>query len=222
MSLVAPVARTIADEPRLRATASPPMDEAGILTVEDVTDLAWIHDHDIQGVCLRRQPDPDLEAELAAVDARGWPVGPVNARNTLAALEAGDGLEYLPQAPRLRADIVRLATVYTDLIGCPETGLRFVRLEGTLCPRFHIDRVGVRLLCTYRGPGTQWGRRDALLPTDRPPASPVGQARAFDVLLLKGSTWPENAHLGAVHRSPAPGRDSPPRLLLSIDAVWNR
>ena len=198
------------------------MDDARVVTVEDAADLAWIHEHGVQGVCLRRARDHDLEAELAVVDACGWPVAPVRARNTLAALEAGDGLECLPQAPRLRADIVRLATVYTDLIGCPETGLRFVGLEGAMCPRFHIDRVGVRLLCTYRGPGTQWGRRDALLPIDSPPASPVGQARAFDVLLLKGSTWPGNEHLGAVHRSPDPGRASYPRLLLSIDAVWNR
>ena len=35
-------------------------------------------------------------------------------------------------------------------------GLRLEIIERAMCPRFHVDHVGIRMLCTYRGPGTEW------------------------------------------------------------------
>ena len=34
--------------------------------------------------------------------------------------------------------------------------MRLVSTSAPMCPRFHTDHVGVRLICTYVGPGTEW------------------------------------------------------------------
>jgi hypothetical protein len=44
--------------------------------------------------------------------------------------------------------------MYQCLFEPEAIGLRIHVLADTMCPRFHVDRVPVRLLCTYRGPGT--------------------------------------------------------------------
>ena len=56
----------------------------------------------------------------------------------------------------LLADICRLVNVYADLMDCPMVGIRLEVLSHAMCPKFHIDRTGIRLLCTYLGAATEW------------------------------------------------------------------
>ena len=106
-----------------------------------------------------------------------------------------------------------------------------------MCPRFHTDRVGIRLLCTYRGAATEWlddvqadrsklGGASSRLSDEasglmRDPAQ-VGHAEPFDLVLLKGCAWPGNELKGAIHRSPAVPTHTAPRVLITIDALWTR
>jgi hypothetical protein len=139
-------------------------------------------------------------------------------------------IDTLPLAPpfahpTVRRELAFLLELYGDLLGCAAIGLRIERLERAMCPRWHVDRTGIRLLCTWCGPGTEWLDAPRIDPRGLPgsaadaPAS--GQARPFDILLLKGSAWPGNANGGAIHRSPqvAPGPD--PRILVALDALWD-
>jgi hypothetical protein len=90
-----------------------------------------------------------------------------------------------------------------------------------MCPGFHVDQCGIRLICTYRGPGTEWaspGTRNWSATTA--PAS-VEQATAFSIVLVKGGLWQGNAGRGGIHRSPELPAGEPPRLLLTLDALWN-
>jgi len=104
-----------------------------------------------------------------------------------------------------------------------------------MCPRFHIDRVGIRMLCTYRGPGTEWlddryADRTFLgsnaltemytgsgLILDQ---AAIHSAPTFAVVLLKGSLWQGNAGKGVIHRSPQI-EDGSSRVLVAMDAIWN-
>jgi len=85
------------------------------------------------------------------------------------------------------------------------------------CRKFHVDWVGLRLIVTYVGPGTEWVSNDgvhrpalhanwrSLAAINRrivPDPRRVMAAAAGDVLVLKGESYPGNAGLGAVHRSP--------------------
>lgn len=104
-----------------------------------------------------------------------------------------------------------------------------------MCPRFHVDHVGIRLLCTYRGPATEWledacADRSKLGPA--PPdvsdensgvvLNPAGIHRAapYAIVLLKGSRWQGNEGRGIIHRSPIVPSNTVPRVLLSLDALW--
>lgn len=185
------------------------------LACPELADLAAIHTPGVQLCRHPRRPPAELRTLV-----------PIPARNLRFDVAAGDPFPDLPlpegQARRiLSADAAFLAGLLHDLTGCPRLGLRLVGLSRAMCPRFHTDRVGLRLLCTYRGPGTQW-LDDQRYDRRRLPAQPAGanwcEADAFDIVLLKGAAWPGNEHLGAIHRSPDPG--GAPRALLSIDAIW--
>lgn len=131
----------------------------------------------------------------------------------------------LPTAvpPNLLIDIERLAITF---VAIARTGgairLRLEAITGPACHRWHADAVGLRLLCTYRGAGTEWlpmtgGAAAArCLVADALPSSPRRIATGA-VALLKGEGFPGNTGFGCIHRSPPtrPGRRA--RLLLCID-----
>jgi hypothetical protein len=155
-------------------------------------------------------------------------------------LNAGDSLplHLLPASPGredFAADIAFLVEVYCDLLGCPAIGLRLEVLNRAMCPRFHVDHTGIRLLCTYRGPGTEWLEDTA---ADRSKLGPVSagicdensgiilnpagihRVEPYAITLLKGSRWQGNAGQGIVHRSPAVPADEAPRVVLALDTLW--
>lgn len=118
-----------------------------------------------------------------------------------------------PAPTELAADMLWLARVFAAIAG--RTRLR-IRLEGVTddsCRRFHLDAVGLRLLCTYRGAGTQWTMCG-------PDCAAPHQAPACAVALLKGSRHDPPPPPGCLHRSPPVGRlpeNRRARLLLCID-----
>jgi hypothetical protein len=127
--------------------------------------------------------------------------------------------------PVLRRELAFLLELYGDLLGCAAIGLRIERLDRAICPGWHVDRTGIRLLCTWCGPGTEWLDAPGIDPRGLPGSAAgvpaTGQARPFDIVLLKGSAWQGNAAGGAIHRSPmvAPGYE--PRILVALDALWD-
>lgn len=154
------------------------------------------------------------------------------------ALDVPPDLSDLPDLPgrsALAAEAAYLCTIYGDLLGCPAIGLRIEVVDRAMCPRFHVDRTGIRLVCTWRGRGTEWvddpgldrsrlglgsgglaDEQSGLLSA----AATIHQAQIFDAVLLKGSLWQGNEGRGAIHRSPAVTPDQTPRVLLALDALW--
>ena len=125
----------------------------------------------------------------------------------------------------LREDVSLLADMTACLFGVTGVGLRVTALDKPMCPRFHVDRIPVRLLCTYGGPGSEWlpaaSVPEGLL---TPGASQEGryQAQAVErltsgqVALFKGDAWGETPGGGVVHRSP-PVAAGEKRLLITLD-----
>lgn len=105
-----------------------------------------------------------------------------------------------------------------------------IRLEALThdgCTKWHADQVGLRLLCTYQGAGTQWlcmgGGASAAQSMTKPPLTrathrlPTGA-----IAILKGERYPDNGGNGCIHRSPPAGPGRRARLLLCIDQpTWN-
>lgn len=188
-----------------------------------------------QIVLWKRNTDPIIEGYFQRVLAvnQFW-----SGFRTVIHDRKGVAPEFLPELPGRKVlieDISLIAELYFDLLGCEEIALRLEALNGTMCPRFHVDRTGIRLICTYCGRGTewindQWVDRDKLGPGSLGLADDVSglfdkrtrieAAEAFEIVLFKGARWQGNERKGAIHRSPAvPAGAS--RVLLVMDAIWN-
>lgn len=133
--------------------------------------------------------------------------------------------EAIPQLPSLAADVGCWIELLADLTGCARVGVRLARVESAMCPRFHVDRVSVRLVVTYLGSGTEYVASEAVdrrfLGTDSEHlcAPDAMQAAApGHVVLLKGEAWPGHRGRGAVHRSPR-ASSTEPRVVLTLDPV---
>ncbi len=177
----------------------------------------------------QRGADPAWAGWLAALPADALPVGRLEVApdDTVRSLHAQFDAEGIPAGmPRDAwvADIASLVTRFAALAQTRTVRLRLDAITGDACRRWHRDCVALRLICTYRGPGTQWvppGLGAAVLarPDDDAP-----EAMAFntgDVALFKGCGWDGQAHDGGiVHRSPRIAGRGLTRLVLVLDAAW--
>ena len=106
------------------------------------------------------------------------------------------------------ADVSWLIGAFACLVDARRVGLRLRVLDGAMCPRFHVDHVPLRLICTYAGPGSEW--------LAMPDAVEVNRLASGDVALLKGEKWLGNEGAGLVHRSPQLP-EGQRRLMLTLD-----
>lgn len=107
----------------------------------------------------------------------------------------------------LAKDIILLGRLHMTVTG-QDWRVRLETAESRTCPAFHEDAVRLRLLVTYRGPGTEW-TADLVDPTVR--HIPTGAVAAF-----KGRGWPSTERI--LHRS-AKASIRRPRWLLAMDAA---
>ncbi|MDJ0806499.1 MAG: DUF1826 domain-containing protein [Gammaproteobacteria bacterium] len=190
--------------------------------VSELADLVEIFDPGVQVCTWQREIDPAIETYLSQLHQ----TEELQVIETLSPA-AQPVLDCLPAGPgraSLIDDLSLLCEVVCELLGCREVGLRLARLRRTMCPGWHIDRVGIRLVCTYQGPGTQWlddqvvDRRDPHL--ERMEEGAFLQATLGEVVLLKGALWQGNDRLGAVHRSPEVAGGASLRTLVTLDPLW--
>jgi len=120
-------------------------------------------------------------------------------------------------------DINTVIDMFRCLFEPGAVGVRLHVLTGTMCPRFHVDRVPARLLVTYSGKGTEWLTEDQVIRSEEGTRLPDQTVNQEDiqviptgaVAILKGELWDGNEGLGLVHRSPDP--EDTPRLVLALD-----
>ena len=124
------------------------------------------------------------------------------------------GLPAGPERDWLQQDIVSLATMFSGLIDARFLRLRLDVVTTNACRKFHIDAITSRLVCTYKGTGTQYG------------TSTYGKdpRRVFTVqtgspILLRGTLWPAKPNSGLLHRSPPIEGTGETRLVLVLDPV---
>lgn len=131
----------------------------------------------------------------------------------------------------LSHDLGRLVAEFSAITGSRHIRLRFGPIRDDRCRKFHVDYTRMRLITTYLGPATQWiANEDVYRPAlEEPPACPddanrlivapggrVQQARAGDVLLMKGEL---SGTPGLVHRSPPIATTGCCRVVLVVTTV---
>jgi hypothetical protein len=135
-----------------------------------------------------------------------------------------------PLARWMLEELIDVLAGYATLVPEKRVTIAFCKTREQSCPVFHIDRLSVRLLCTFKGPGTEWlddaqvqrrclGRGD-----NRKIAGPeaiVYSTQPFQVCLLKGEHGSTQKDCGVVHRSPRVPSDSEGRWYLRVDTGWS-
>jgi hypothetical protein len=201
---------------------------------DDLADLAQIYQPGINLCLVERQVDNGLENFVEHLLRLPNPVSFVESIE----FASFDFFSLLPQTghlPGYRAfcnDVAALTALFCDLFELKRVGLRLHTLDHAMCPKFHVDSVTCRLVCTYGGIGSEWledayvdrrklgsgsgGLSDELsgliLDNDAIHTMP-----SYAIGLMKGCLWAGNEQHGAVHRSPKLTPNSPKRLLLTLD-----
>ena len=140
-------------------------------------------------------------------------------------------LQHFPDGPvkgvkeDVVEDVLRLMSMFeaTTLSGVFKLQLEIVNHD--MCRLFHQDYYRQRLICTLKGPGTEWldhdnVNRGALGKGDNgaivKDMDKVHRANTHDVLLLKGARYGGGA-LSVIHRSPPIAHHNGLRVLLKLD-----
>ena len=107
-----------------------------------------------------------------------------------------------------------------------EVGVRIRSQDRPMCPKFHFDRVPVRLIHSLHGEGSEWVDNPLVLQTENLAKIDswikkaeedqnlgIKQAPPGSVVIMKGANWKENAP-PVIHRSP---HQDQPRVVLTLD-----
>lgn len=124
------------------------------------------------------------------------------------------GTPRCPERDMLVEDISALAAIFSSAVKTSYIRLRLDVVTGNACCKFHIDAVTARLVCTYRGTGTQYGVSKNGVDPDPVMTVPTGAP-----IILRGTAWPETPLSGLLHRSPPIEGRNQTRLLLVLDPV---
>jgi Protein of unknown function (DUF1826) len=191
--------------------------------------LEAVNQPGVELAAWQREPDSAWAAWLESLPRDAWPTCRLELvpDGATAALDASFDACGTPRGPAreaFTADLAYLLTLFAALAQAPRVRLRLDMITGDACRRWHRDCVPLRLICTYRGPGTQWvspdDGADVLGRPDDDPAQTMA-FQAADVALFKGCGWSGQPHDGGiVHRSPRIASTGMARLVLVLDAAW--
>lgn len=125
----------------------------------------------------------------------------------------------------LESDLTGLCCRCAVVTGVRRLHVRLAPLAGDGCRYFHVDRLSLRLLCSYRGPGMQWiapetpvnGTNGPQL-TEELEAAPrfIREVPTRAVALFRGHEPADTAGHGLLHRSPPAGAQATGRLVLTL------
>ena len=118
------------------------------------------------------------------------------------------------QREMLIDDIAALANVFAEINQTMFLRLRLEAITGNACSKFHIDAVTTRLVCTYRGPGTQY-----CFSADGTNSSNIFDVPTSSPIVMRGTLWPTKERSGFLHRSPPIEGSGKTRLLLVLDPI---
>ena len=135
---------------------------AGVSSVSDPKLFDSFNDTDCSAAIWARDVPLDKQAWINELERTVLPTGrviiPTNlVTETVTNLFDISGLPPGPNRTWFERDITSLATIFSEVVKSKYLRLRFNVVETCMCPKFHIDSITARLICTYRGLGTQYG-----------------------------------------------------------------
>lgn len=191
----------------------------GVAVAEKPEDLNVIRKPGCAAAIWPRQSQPGFQAWLDCLAPENLPNGRIVLRPE-AVPDAVTRLCDIAQTPpcaeraQLIDDVAALAEMFADVMQPPFLRLRLQAVQTNACRKFHIDALTARLICTYRGTGTQYG-----ISTDGNDPKRVFCVPTGSPIMLRGTHWPEHPLSGLLHRSPPIEGTDETRLVLVLDPV---
>ena len=194
---------------------------AKVACVDEKEGLVQLFDGNTAGVIWRRRMQERVQSWLDALPVDQLPTGrivlPVSqVRSAVTELMNISEMPDCAERQLLLDDICLLAHEFDELFAPAYLRLRFDVVTTNKCPKFHIDHVAARLLCTYRGVGTEYSFLD-----DQKRPAEIFTTPNCAAIVLRGAKWPTDRANNLVHRSPEINDVNETRLLFVIDPVDN-
>lgn len=190
-----------------------------ISLAEAPEDLSAIHQPGCNAAIWHRQTLPGFQTWIDEIDPGQLP----KARVILHPQQVHDAASHIcdvcgtpncPERALLIDDVAALAGIFAGLMHAQYLSLRLDVVTTNACRKFHVDTVTARLICTYRGTGTQYGISvgsvDPQVVHTVPTCAPI---------LLRGKLWPEQTQQNLLHRSPPIEGTGETRLVLVLDPI---
>lgn len=126
--------------------------------------------------------------------------------------------------PTISKDVTTLLGLFFELVPTESVRLSFAAVRNGMCKKFHTDITDYRLLCTYKGVGTEFVRSEALAENAKTiNKSDIESLNAGEVILFRGALSATEECPPLLHKSPAVETEEEHRLLLRLDTnttVW--
>ena len=172
------------------------------------------------GVIWDREPLVPFQTWIDELEVNQLPVArtivqPSMLRDVVKACCDNSKMPITLDRTRLIDDIAALGNIFSDIMNAPLISLRLDCVTSNACKIFHIDAMKARLICTYRGTGTQYGnslnggdpKQIFTVPTGSP-------------MILRGSHWERPNRQGLLHRSPPIEGSGEARFVVVIDPIY--
>lgn len=200
-------------EAKARAEAS-----VGVFLSDDLEGLYHLKKPCVSAAIWRRTPLPKFQTWIDSLPADQLPTGrfviPLGQiRSVLTEVMEISRTPNCVQREMLIDDIGALAHVFAKMSQAKFVRLRLEVITDNKCSKFHIDAIKMRLVCTYRGPGTQYCFAGCEGPGD------VFEVPTGSPILMRGTLWPTKGKTTILHRSPPIKGRGETRLLLALDPV---
>ncbi|MEL6690906.1 MAG: DUF1826 domain-containing protein [Pseudomonadota bacterium] len=167
----------------------------------------------------QREPLESFLKWVEALPAKDLPkariiLRPHDVRHAMADLVESYGLVDCAEREMLVDDVAALAQIFATLMDAPYLRLRLDVISTNACRKFHVDTLTARLICTYRGTGTQYGHASE----DGDPVE-IHTTSTGSPMIMRGALWPTEASPEVLHRSPPIEGTGETRLVLVLDPI---
>ncbi len=193
----------------------------GVVIAKEPKDLVNIRNSDCAAALWQRQFQPEFGQWIDNLLAQNLPEG----RLVLPKERISDAVRQLcemadmPEHPNRELfinDVDSLSQLFAAVMEVKYLRLRLEKVSDNACRKFHRDAVHARLVCTYRGRGTEYGTS-----FDGNDPEQIFSAQTGAPILLRGSEWPEYPSANLLHRSPPIEGTGETRLLLVLDPIFD-
>ena len=198
-----------------------PIKDVGIGFAKNVHNLSVIREPACAVALCQQQPDLEILEWFDQLDPNCLPkarliLRPDRVNQVLQEICDVSGPPDCEVRKLLINDVTDLANAFADFMKAVHIRLRFDVVTTNACRKFHIDAVTARLICTYRGTGTQYGYAIGQSEPNHVFTAPTGSP-----IILRGTLWPEFPKADILHRSPPIEGTGEYRSVLVIDPIFD-